>query len=155
MGKKQQLNVNIKRTNLVCQLLPLSACIAQCMMCSLYVIAPMLNMLIARMLLNVQYAHCMCAARRLTCSVYVHHKNKQKKATRCPIVASECMYDAECSICLLDVCMLECPLMACAVCLVCVCVCVQKKKGSEFGEIGRSELLDQNYAQDLIVKIQY
>ena len=38
----------------------------------------MLNMLIACVLLNTQYAHCMCAARRLTCSVYVHHAKKKK-----------------------------------------------------------------------------
>jgi len=52
-GKKQQLNVNIKRTNSVCQLLPLSTCIAHCMICSLYVTVPMLNMLIACVLLDV------------------------------------------------------------------------------------------------------
>jgi len=61
MVKKQQLNANIKRTNSVRQLLPLSACIAQYMICSLYVTAPMLNILIACMQLNAQYTHCMYA----------------------------------------------------------------------------------------------
>ena len=42
----------------------------------------MLNMLTARMMLNAQYAHCMCAARHLTCS---------KKTTRCPIALNKCM----------------------------------------------------------------
>ena len=91
----------------------------------------MLNMLIACVLLNVQYAHCMCIAQRLTYSVYVHHT---KKITRCPVALNECMQAVECSVCLLNVRMLECPLLARAVCLV----CVQKKEVS-LGEIRRSE----------------
>jgi len=127
-----------------------------CMYCSMHDMFIMLlpqcsNVFIAHMLFNAQYAYCVCAAQRLTCSVYVHHKKKQCYVyTRCPIASSKCMYDAECSICLLDMCMLECPLLASAVCLVCV-----KKKEVNLGKLGTVKLLDQNYAQDLIVMMQY
>jgi len=72
--------------------------------------------------------------------------------TRCPTASSKCMYDAECSIRLLDVCMLEFPLLARA---VCVCVCVQKKEEVNLGKVGTVKLLDQKYTRDLIVTMQY
>jgi len=76
-----------------------------------------------------QYAHCTYAARHLTCSVNV----KIKKINYQMFNSFNWMY-VRCWM----VNMLighECPLLARAVYLV----CVQKKKGNEFGEIGRSE----------------
>jgi len=75
-------------------------------------------------------------------------QNQTKKATRCPMASSECMYvnmligcvharvpiDGTCS-------------------LPCVCVC--KKREVSFGKLGAVKLLDQNYARDLIVMMQY
>jgi len=35
------------------------------------------------------------------------------------------------------------------------CVCAKKKKEVNLGKLGAVKLLDQNYAQDLIVTMQY
>ena len=106
MGKKQQLSVNIKRTNSIHKLLPLYACIAQWMICSLHVIAPMFNMLIARMLLNAQYAHCMYAAQCSTCSLHICCSMLNMLIARMLLNAqyAHCTYAAKCSICSLHVC---------------------------------------------------
>jgi len=79
----------------------------------------------AGLLLNAQYAHCTYAVQCLLhgcCSTFnmLSVCALQKKIKNAIYqMSNKCMYDAECSICLLGMCMLECPLLASAVCLVC------------------------------------
>jgi len=67
---------------------------AQCMICSLYDTAPNLNILIARMLFNAQYAHYTYAVNMLIARMLFNAQY------------ADCTYAVQCSICSLHVCCL-------------------------------------------------